>query len=277
MPDPIIINGQKAQPIIVNTTQAKPVVLQQGPVTIVGTTLVPATASVLGGIIVGDNLTINANGLLSAQPGGVTSFNNRTGNVTLTANDVSAVADSLYFPLNANITSGNATVAGRIDYTLGNWTGLPPSTRQIYGMSKTVNQFGSEYQAAIGINYQYAAQGIVLMARSYTPDTNRGLSQTEIRCDAVSSALSSTNRNSNGTLSSIGLLSASYGGVGLYYEQASPLPFDDGTTLTYVESGPLGIFFWGIARGNNNQNPSPSELLTKGKADELYEKLVRKN
>jgi hypothetical protein len=55
-----------------------------------------ATNSTLGGIIAGDNLSINANGVLSAQAGGVTSFNNRTGNVTLTANDVTAVASGIY-------------------------------------------------------------------------------------------------------------------------------------------------------------------------------------
>jgi hypothetical protein len=279
----IIVRQANSTSLTVQSSSNQVLVRQQPNNTVVVQTtgnsyvLPVATNSTLGGIIVGDNLTINANGLLSAQAGGVSTFNNRTGNVTLTANDVSAVGNSLYFPLNANIVSGNATIAGQIDYTLGNWTGLPPATRQIYGISKTNTLFGTEYQAAIGINYQYAQQGLVLMSRAYTPDTNRGLSQTEIRCDAVSSALTSTNRNSNGTLSSIGTLSASYGGVGLYYEQATPLPFNDGTTLTYIESGPLGVFFWGVARGVNNESPGYSELLTRGAADTLYEKLVRKN
>ena len=50
--------------------------------------LPPATNTTLGGIIVGDNLSITGNGVLSAQPGGVTAFNNRTGNVSLTSSDV---------------------------------------------------------------------------------------------------------------------------------------------------------------------------------------------
>ena len=60
-------------------------------------TLPAATANSLGGIIVGSNLTIS-NGVLSATSsgGGVTAFNNRTGNVTLTANDVTAVANGIY-------------------------------------------------------------------------------------------------------------------------------------------------------------------------------------
>ena len=60
-------------------------------------TLPAATANSLGGIIVGSNLSIS-NGVLSAtsSSGGVESFNNRTGNVSLTANDVTAVANGIY-------------------------------------------------------------------------------------------------------------------------------------------------------------------------------------
>jgi hypothetical protein len=58
-------------------------------------TLPAATNSTLGGIIVGDNLTI-INGRLSGTPGGVTTFNGRTGNVTLLANDVTSLANSVY-------------------------------------------------------------------------------------------------------------------------------------------------------------------------------------
>jgi uncharacterized protein YjbI with pentapeptide repeats len=58
-------------------------------------TLPAATNSTLGGIIVGDNLTI-INGRLSGTPGGVTTFNGRTGNVILLANDVTSLANSVY-------------------------------------------------------------------------------------------------------------------------------------------------------------------------------------
>ena len=63
-----------------------------------------ATNTTLGGIIVGENLSINANGLLSAQAGGVTTFNGRAGNVSLTTNDVTAVAN--YVPKTPNVTYG---------------------------------------------------------------------------------------------------------------------------------------------------------------------------
>ena len=100
MPDPfkIVINAVSAQPIVLapQPSTGQKMTILQGPITIVGDTLKPATANTLGGIIVGDNLTINANGVLSAQAGGVTAFNNRTGNVTLTANDVTAVANGIY-------------------------------------------------------------------------------------------------------------------------------------------------------------------------------------
>lgn len=76
----------------------------------VSTTLAPATNTTLGGIIVGDNLTITSNGLLSAQPGGVTGFNNRTGNVSLTSSDVTtALAYTPLAPL-GNVTRANSTL-----------------------------------------------------------------------------------------------------------------------------------------------------------------------
>lgn len=101
MPDPfkIVINAVSAQPIVLapQVSSGQKLTILQGPITIVGTQLVPATNSTLGGIIVGSNLSITNNGVLSANipPGGVTAFNNRTGDVALTANDVfSAARDS---------------------------------------------------------------------------------------------------------------------------------------------------------------------------------------
>lgn len=102
MPDPykIVINAVSAQPIVLapQVSSGQKLTILQGPITIVGTQLVPATNSTLGGIIVGSNLSITNNGVLSAciPPQGVTAFNNRTGNVTLTANDVTTVANGIY-------------------------------------------------------------------------------------------------------------------------------------------------------------------------------------
>jgi uncharacterized protein YjbI with pentapeptide repeats len=94
----------------------------------ISTTLVPATNTTLGGVIVGDNLSITGNGVLSAQPGGVTAFNNRTGNVSLTANDVTTLVDANYiqvwkdtqttagtlsqFPKYSSITSASGPIQG---------------------------------------------------------------------------------------------------------------------------------------------------------------------
>jgi hypothetical protein len=93
MPD-IIVKQQPTTSLTVQSNSTQLLIKQAAANNItVSTTgssyvLPAATNSTLGGIIVGDNLSINANGVLSAQAGGVTSFNNRTGNVTLTANDV---------------------------------------------------------------------------------------------------------------------------------------------------------------------------------------------
>jgi len=81
----------------------------QGPAGIGGSS-VPATNTTLGGIIVGDNLSITGNGVLSAQPGGVTAFNNRTGNVSLTSNDVTSALT--YTPLTTSTPYSNLSFTG---------------------------------------------------------------------------------------------------------------------------------------------------------------------
>jgi hypothetical protein len=269
----IIVRQANTTSLTVQSSSNQVLVRQQPNNTVVVQTtgnsyvLPPATANTLGGIIVGDNLTINANGLLSAQAGGVSTFNNRTGNVTLTANDVSAVGNALYFPLNANIVSGNATIAGQIDsFGSGNGT---LNTRQIYGISKTNTLSGTEYQFAVGMNYASPAQGSILMARAFDPAANRGLSQSEIRIDYISALLVSTNKQPDGTLFSRSSFGAGWNGATLYYE--------DLTTLTFMDVGSQGIYFFGIAQGSNNNPPGAREMLTKGAADLLYAPLKRVN
>ena len=95
----IIVRQANTTSLTIQSSSNQVIVRQQPNNTVVVQTtgnsyvLPPATANTLGGIIVGDNLTINANGLLSATAGaGVSTFNNRTGNVTLTANDVISAA-----------------------------------------------------------------------------------------------------------------------------------------------------------------------------------------
>ena len=87
MADTVIITGEKTVTVVT--------VGVQGPAGVSGSS-VPATTSTIGGIIVGDNLTITGNGVLSAQPVGVTAFNNRTGNITLLSTDVQPITDPLY-------------------------------------------------------------------------------------------------------------------------------------------------------------------------------------
>jgi uncharacterized protein YjbI with pentapeptide repeats len=99
--DTVIITGEKTVTVVT--------VGVQGPAGISGSSI-PATNATLGGIIVGDNLTITGNGVLSAQPGGVTAFNNRTGNVSLTANDVTSALT--YTPLTSTTPYSNLSFTG---------------------------------------------------------------------------------------------------------------------------------------------------------------------
>jgi hypothetical protein len=99
--DTVIITGEKTVTVVT--------VGVQGPAGISGSS-VPATNTTLGGIIVGDNLTITGNGVLSAQPGGVTAFNNRTGNVSLTSNDVTTALT--FAPLTSSTPHSNLSFTG---------------------------------------------------------------------------------------------------------------------------------------------------------------------
>jgi len=67
VPAKIALNSVLASPVVIKQTDTAKIVLNPAPVTITGSVLAPATTTTLGGIIVGDNLSINANGLLSAQ------------------------------------------------------------------------------------------------------------------------------------------------------------------------------------------------------------------
>lgn len=72
-----------------------------------------ASASVLGGIKVGNNLTIGQDGTLSAQieGGGVSSVNGKTGDVTLTASDVGAATPSDIKVNSVNNKTGDVTLS----------------------------------------------------------------------------------------------------------------------------------------------------------------------
>ena len=148
MPD-IIVKQQPATSLTVQSNSTQLLIRQAAANNItVATTgnsyvLPAATNSTLGGIIVGSNLTI-ANGVLSATSagGGVTAFNNRTGNVTLTANDVTAVADGIYQANGSYLAC--ATTALTVPSGSELVTGLQANTSS-YQIFSGTGTFGSAY------------------------------------------------------------------------------------------------------------------------------------
>ena len=152
--------------IVVKQNVAEKVAVNPAPVTITGVTLVPANSTTLGGIIVGDNLSITGNGVLSAQPGGVTAFNNRTGAVSLTSSDVTTLVDANYiqtwrdtqttegtlsqFPKYSSITSGSGPVQG---YSRGLLTSNTSGT-----ITKTIFD-GNLYASSVSTVLQYKSIG----------------------------------------------------------------------------------------------------------------------
>lgn len=120
----IIVRQANSTSLTIQSSSNQVIVRQQPNNTVVVQTtgnsyvLPVATNSTLGGIIVGDNLTINANGMLSAQAGGgVSTFNNRTGNVTLLANDVTSLANGVYLA-DSRVVSVNMSYGTDVFYGL---------------------------------------------------------------------------------------------------------------------------------------------------------------
>ena len=143
MADTVIITGEKTVTVVT--------VGVQGPAGISGSSI-PATNTTLGGIIVGDNLTITGNGVLSAQPGGVTAFNNRTGNITLLSTDVQPITDPLYLQVykDAQTTQSALTQFGLSSFI--------QSAQMIAGFSRgllTANTSGTTTRSIFDGNVYY--------------------------------------------------------------------------------------------------------------------------
>ena len=237
----------------------------------------PATTTTLGGVIVGDNLSINANGLLSAQAGGVTAFNGRAGNVSLTANDVSSVAGGLYFPLNPNVTSGNATIAGPVAGTVSNGTA---SLRSIYGVSRAYTTTAdAAVETYIGLDPTAAA--VSIGSRSFNANSTSGfaLQVAESRYGPSSAQTSLQIRYANGTINRSVSYSATLVGAGLVYQ--------DATTLSQISVNNQGVLVYGELTSFSIQtkftqttyipaaNQTTGTIMNRKMCDELYAPFVR--
>ena len=237
----------------------------------------PATTTTLGGVIVGDNLSINANGLLSAQAGGVTAFNGRAGNVSLTANDVSSVAGGLYFPLNPNVTSGNATIAGPVAGTVSNGTA---SLRSIYGVSRAYTTTAdAAVETYIGLDPTAAA--VSIGSRSFNANSTSGfaLQVAESRYGPSSAQTSLQIRYANGTINRSVSYSATLVGAGLVDQ--------DATTLSQNSVNNQGVLVYGELTSFSIQtkftqttyipaaNQTTGTIMNRKMCDELYAPFVR--
>jgi hypothetical protein len=241
-------------------------------ITEVRTNLPPATANTLGGIIVGDNLTINANGLLSAQAGGVSTFNNRTGNVTLTANDVTTIANDLYAKESSqnfiNLGDGLVPLPIREIGPVGN------ATAPLYGIisNQTIsNNYGlgnGTHINFIGLRYGGGFGGNPYIAK-WHKNTNGTESQTALYLDyGVNFSVTTWTAN-------VSLVSDIY-----FFTSSAGLTFGLTTSTQFTSfemTAADGVFFYSVAQGINNISPGFFELLTKGAADRLYQPIRRVN
>jgi hypothetical protein len=135
-------------------------------------TLPVANSTTLGGVMIGSNLTIDSNGVLSANipAGGVTSFNTRSGSVTLLSTDVYPITDGRYMLANApagGVTSFN-TRTGSVTLTANDVT---PITNPLY-LASVTKQFGAFGNATFLGNVTQTAGGYGFTGTAYQPGTN---------------------------------------------------------------------------------------------------------
>ncbi len=242
----------------------------QGP----GSVLSPATTTTLGGVIVGDNLSINANGLLSAQAGGVTAFNGRAGNVSLTATDVSSVAGGLYFPLNGNVTCGIVSAPASVQV---NTYSSPNETRTIYGELKSYFVGTTQFTQYIGMQPGVTSsdQSVVFGSRYYETEPtfqnpSAGWRQAELTMASGAIGLRSTLRYANGTAQRDMGFSSNILGMNFY--------FNDPQIQCSIAASSIGIQLNGKSRaplpaGSSASVPSsidPMQIMNKDTCDKLY-------
>ena len=131
--------------------------------------LPPATNTTLGGIIVGDNLSITGNGVLSAQPGGVTAFNNRTGNVSLTSSDVTTALATPFSCLTFTGTSTSSPFNFKVQNANGSrYASLSSPSAGLVDLSWVINSTRNNGQ--IDTYYPF----IRLFTDPFNPDINEG-------------------------------------------------------------------------------------------------------
>jgi len=231
--DTIQVTGDKQIEVLTMGVQGP-----QGP----GSILAPATTTTLGGVIVGDNLSINANGLLSAQ---AVSLPNIT-------HGVSTIPHVFSGP--------NRTIAGDV-FNGGNKTG--------YAGFETNNGVLSRYTAGQILTVGTDAR------QSYFQSTESGITFGAYRVtnDANGSPVSQFYRsffqvNSQG-FSSI-VLDANFNQALL---NVTP-------TGTQIDAGGAGVLELGgddVMVFTNQATPGPFSVLNRTMADTLYQKITKVN
>lgn len=251
-------------------------------------TLPAATANSLGGIIVGSNLSIS-NGVLSATSsgGGVTAFNNRTGNVSLTANDVSGLA----FPLSSNltVTSGEKRIRGVVSETFnGNGTYFP---RDIYGIVREGIQSNVTYQTYMGMGYNGTlnpgaqsttgvggiAVGFTILDPAGSPDTQQ-VRQADLTINTLGAYLSFTQRQDVPVFQSGNMISSVLGVFQNYVSLARYKTLGQGFTDTAITVYDGYVQITGDLKADSvKEITDQNTYLTKYAADRLYQPLTRLN
>jgi hypothetical protein len=205
------------------------------------------------------------------------SANNATlSNITVWGSDsilTQGRGDGRYFPLstNATIISGTSNIPGSIHF-FGDGNGTT-SLRTNYGMTRVTNAPSAYGGNSTTTSYLgVSASGISLGSPLYgiynaTPNRTDGYAFTQ--SDLSTNSIFTTAKFANNTIYGQSYILCDY--------QRISFGFYSSTAFSDMYFDTDGAQFFCIIKATNNASPTSSEVLTRGAADALYEKIVRRN
>jgi hypothetical protein len=204
-----------------------------------------ASSSVLGGVKIGTGITVSGDGTISANVtgGGVTSFNTRTGAITLVAGDVTpitdpiylkpATADATYLKLTGGTVSGALIVSGDLTVN-GTTTTVNAQNLDVTDKNITLGKVATPTDATAnggGITLKGATDKTIVWdqptgnwllsesvdvasSKSYKVAGTTVLDATTLGVGVVNSSLTKVGTLTSGTWNA-GVISVAYGGTGV--------------------------------------------------------------
>lgn len=279
MPDIVIQKPEPANVTVASSTTQ--VVVQQQPANVVvlqtsgSYVLQPATANTIGGVKVGNNLTIDGNGVLSATAGTVTSFpwSNITGTpTTLGGYNITDAVTTL-----ANVTHGNTT--------LPNSPGVNSVNRRPF-----VGDYGTSGNSTIYAGFQTSNGTPSVYLGGGATRIGNDILFAELQASPFGVSLKSNRYTVNSSNQTTAIAYQYQFGINgdtfqaILFNTVGGQVYNAGLVVTptgsYFDAGAFGsLDLTGddVTVQTNQVEPGPLSVLNRMMADQLYQQVVRKN